>query len=66
MTYSKIGKRLGVDRWTVGRAVRWLVCVRRVEWRFLRGKQPTWILSKKLLELPDPPDDSARSEVSRC
>jgi DNA invertase Pin-like site-specific DNA recombinase len=25
MTYSEIGKRLGVDRWTVGKAVRWLL-----------------------------------------
>jgi DNA-binding CsgD family transcriptional regulator len=24
MTYPEIGKRLGVDRWTVGKAVRWL------------------------------------------
>jgi DNA-binding transcriptional regulator LsrR (DeoR family) len=24
MTYPEIGKRLGIDRWTVGKAVRWL------------------------------------------
>jgi hypothetical protein len=24
MTYPEIGKKLGVDRWTVGKAVRWL------------------------------------------
>ena len=24
MTYPEIGKRLGVDRWTIGKAVRWL------------------------------------------
>lgn len=23
MTYPEIGKRLGVDRWTIGKAVRW-------------------------------------------
>jgi hypothetical protein len=24
MTYPEIGERLGVDRWTIGKAVRWL------------------------------------------
>ena len=24
MTYPDIGRRLGIDRWTVGKAVRWL------------------------------------------
>jgi hypothetical protein len=24
MTYPEIGKKLGIDRWTLGKAVRWL------------------------------------------
>ena len=27
-TFLKIGERLGIDRWTVGRAVRWMQKVR--------------------------------------
>ena len=30
MTYPEIGIKLGVDRWTVGKAVRWLQCQRDV------------------------------------
>ena len=28
MTFLEIGERLGIDRWTVGRAVRWMQKVR--------------------------------------
>jgi len=30
-TQVEIGRRLGVDRWTVGKAVRWLTTARRGE-----------------------------------
>ena len=30
MTFPEIGQRLGVDRWTVGKAVRWLQRQRNV------------------------------------
>jgi hypothetical protein len=31
LTYPEIGQRLGVDRWTVGKAVRWLQRQRDLE-----------------------------------
>ena len=30
MTYPEIGKRLAVDRWTVGKAVRWTLRTRKL------------------------------------
>jgi hypothetical protein len=29
MTHAEIGRRLGVDRWIVGKALRWLHCIPR-------------------------------------
>jgi DNA-binding transcriptional regulator LsrR (DeoR family) len=29
MSQSEIGRRLGVDRWTVGKALRWLTTMRQ-------------------------------------
>ena len=29
MTQAEIGRRLGVDRWTVGKALRWLAQLKR-------------------------------------
>jgi hypothetical protein len=42
MTHTEIGAKLGVDRWTVGKALRWLRKTRTVapieqEWKCVRG-----------------------------
>ena len=31
MTFPEIGKRLGIDRWTIGKAVRWTHRTRKLE-----------------------------------